>query len=125
MRKIIFMLMLFVSFNAVASSETGSGYAGRQVITMAGTNATFDAKRFISPVRVTAIYVKYAVPVSTTFTVTAQLAGVSYLRSAVTASGSSAVVIIPDGLYLRGDQADKLLLGSTATNATITVDCAY
>lgn len=119
------LILLCVCALAVTTWAQSPTYAGRKSITMPSTNGTVAASLFANPVRAAAIYVKYAAPTTTTFTVTAQLNSNLVVRSAVMASNVTSIVIIPDNLYIRRDAGDALLFHSTATGASVLVDFWY
>jgi hypothetical protein len=119
MKKIIMFLIV-----CCATTVMAAGYAGRLKSTCT-TNCVQAVTKFTTPVKVEAIYIKYAVPTNTYITVQAQINSTSWLRlSNQVVNGS--LVIIPEGLWLRPDAGDKLTFDQPVnTNVTIVTDFGY
>ena len=101
----------------------GPSYAGRLTRNMAGSVVV--QSNFSTAVRVAAVNIRFATPVSGTIVVQANLNGGTYVRASNTVTLVSTWILQPDALWIQdpSKSVDSLTITcSTNTPATVVVD---
>lgn len=114
-------IIAFASLLVAGALAADSGWLGR-VVTYVAT--TVDVTANISvPARVASVSIVYSTPASGSVTVTAVQSGVSYLRMTNAFTSARSVVFVPEELWLRTKNGDKLVVTSSAgVQGTVVVD---